>query len=497
MNENESTVRHDKGSEGRCKLKKISEYTKKFLLSDGFIYLTAAIVYGGWISGYWMIFMAALFVFIGLTLVLTDDSTPALAPLFMFTMLISHNRHQIQGMAWLLGFIVFPVIGLIVSTIKHKNNLSAISPKNWKGFTFSLVLLILPMSLGGMFRTGKNMLAVLAAAGLMMIITVFYLFFLLTAQKKDGRILKYMLHILFAAGILVCMQLITEYIRVYLSGGEAALIEYLKYKLHDIGWGGPNNIAPIIAMTLPASLYFSIRYPRRSAPYILWALVQYALILSTGSRGTILIVSAAMPILLIYTFMKSGKSLQSGLTMGLAVAAGITLAAVFRKEIYFVFSEVINRGISPNGRLQLYAEAIRTFFRFPIFGAGWDYKLGQGTSDSYTPYWFHSTPLQILAFMGIIGAIFYGYFYYWRYRTFLAKPSPAVLAVFAGALLFDLYGMIDVNFFGPTFFIMMTMMTFAAESTLEDMQCRPLLIRKWAMHEKRGLPAENNHSDNK
>ncbi|UKI20889.1 MAG: hypothetical protein L6V83_04670 [Christensenella sp.] len=41
-----------------------------------------------------------------------------------------------------------------------------------------------------------------------------------------------------------------------------------------------------------------------------------------------------------------------------------------------------------------------------------------------------------------------------------------------GTVLFDAYGMIDTNFFGPTFFIMLLIMTFAVEIDLPENKCR-------------------------
>ena len=41
-----------------------------------------------------------------------------------------------------------------------------------------------------------------------------------------------------------------------------------------------------------------------------------------------------------------------------------------------------------------------------------------------------------------------------------------------GTILFDAYGMIDTNFFGPTFFIMLLIMTFAVEIDLPENKCR-------------------------
>lgn len=137
-------------------------------------------------------------------------------------------------------------------------------------------------------------------------------------------------------------------------------------------------------------------------------------------------------------------------------------------------------GLSANGRLPLYEEAVAVFKKYPVFGAGWDYRLGEMAGDGYTPYWYHNTVLQIIANMGIFGLLFYIPFFFWRYFCCLFTKNYRTprLAIAAGLILFELYGMVDVNFFGPTFFISMVIMSFAIEKSLERHQCNPFLYTK-------------------
>ena len=71
--------------------------------------------------------------------------------------------------------------------------------------------------------------------------------------------------------------------------------------------------------------------------------------------------------------------------------------------------------------------------------------------------------------MGTVGLIAFGFFYFWRYRSLLAhRKNPAYIALLAGLALFDAYGMIDTNFFGPTFFIMLLCISLVADINLPD-----------------------------
>lgn len=452
------------------------DYMRGFCLSDGFIYLTAAIVFTGWLSGYWIYAVAVLFALMAAALAVCEDTTPVLAPLYMFTMTISVKRDLFAGEAWMLWFIALPFAAAVFHIIRYRYKLYKISLKGRKGFALSLVLLVIPMSLAGIFRGGqRNVFAVLAAPALTALIALFYLFFTITADKREGRIIAFVIKTVFITSILVSVQLITVYIGVALEGGGNALIDYIKYKNLSLGWAGSNNAAPVLAMTLPAGLYYSLKKSKLSFVYILIALVQFLLVVSTGSRGTILLLTMAMPFMLFYVMAKTPNKLQTGLAVSIFSAVTVIIAAYFAGGLISAFSEIAGRGLGDNGRLVLYGEALDTFTRYPVFGAGWDYRLGELYGDGITPYWYHSTALQILANMGIVGGLLFLYFYYWRYRTLLSAATPAKLALFAGVLIFDLYGMVDVNFFGPTFFIMMLLMTFAAESTLEESVARRLV----------------------
>ncbi|HOK82330.1 MAG TPA: O-antigen ligase family protein [Clostridia bacterium] len=449
---------------------------RKFCLSDWFIYFTAVFVMAGWLSGEWMIFMGVLFAIIAAVLVLCEDVTPALAPFFLFTMMISSSRSQLMDKIWMLSLIVLPVAAIIYRMIKNRDKLSLISPTKWTGFTLSLILLILPMTLGGLFRGGRIVPVIFVAMGYMILLGACYLFFSMNVDKKNDRVLKYVLKLMFVNSIIVSLQLIITYGGVFADGGKDALINYIKYKNLNIGWAGGNNAAPVLAMCMPAGLYYALKDRKASFIFILVAFIEYALVISTGSRGTILILTIALPFILCYMMAKSPRKLQTGLTISVSFAVAVLLAGLFAKDLLAAFSEIINRGLSDNGRFTLYKEALGAFVKYPVFGAGWDYRLGELYNDGPVPYWYHSTALQILANMGVIGAIFFGYFYYWRYRTLLADRVPAKLALFAGVLIFDLYGMIDVNFFGPTFFVMMLILTFAVETTIEPERLKPLPI---------------------
>lgn len=181
-----------------------------------------------------------------------------------------------------------------------------------------------------------------------------------------------------------------------------------------------------------------------------------------------------MPAMCLYVMAKSENKVLFGVTLSVLFAAIIFVCAYYGEYVSKILTTILNKGLDSSGRVEmLYPEAIEVFKKWPIFGSGWDYHLGGMAHNNYTPYWYHSTALQILATMGITGVIGFAFFYYFRYRTFLAsRKNPAAIMLLCGTVLFDAYGMIDTNFFGPTFFIMLLIMTFAVEIDLPENKCR-------------------------
>ena len=320
--------------------------------------------------------MGVLFAIIAAVLVLCEDVTPALAPFFLFTMMISSSRSQLVDKIWMLSLIVLPVAAIIYRMIKNRDKLSLISPTKWTGFTLSLILLILPMTLGGLFRGGRIVPVIFVAMGYMILLGACYLFFSMNVDKKNDRVLKYVLKLMFVNSIIVSLQLIITYGGVFADGGKDALINYIKYKNLNIGWAGGNNAAPVLAMCMPAGLYYALGDRKASFIFILVAFIEYALVISTGSRGTILILTIALPFILCYMMAKSPANCRRGLQSLYPLPWRCCWRGCSQKT-FWRLSEIINRGLSDNGRFTLYKEALDAFVKYPRIRRGLGLQAGR------------------------------------------------------------------------------------------------------------------------
>lgn len=452
-----------------------------FLISENFfVWLVGGFILLFWMLDAWIFGIIALCLLAAVSFFFCKDTSRILAILFMFVMIISANRHNLNNFMWVLFVSVgLLVAGLIFHIIYYKPPFKLLlKERRIKGFSLSLILLAIPMAFGGIARGDRNAAAVLLVTAYIIVVSVFYLFFLVTTEKKKGEdMLRYIILIMLVAGIVITIQMLTYYIRL---GDFDKILRSVRYKEIQLGWAGPNNVAPMLSLTLPACFYYAIKKKNYGFLFIILAVIQYILILSTSCRGTILFTTLALPFILCYTMAKTENKLAVGLTFSLCFCALIFLLAIYGENFVDIITRMVARGLDDSGRMSIYQSAVDTFKQFPLFGAGWDYRLGEMAGDGYSPYWYHSTPLQIMANMGVLGILFFAYFTYWRYRSglFTKKYQISKFTVMAGMLLFELYGLIDVNYFGPTFFITMIIMSFAIEKSLDENECNPYLFNK-------------------
>lgn len=452
---------------------KFAHQINRFIESDYFILLNALIVLIGWAFEIWMPMLCVMIIISVLPLFFFKDTKHLLSTLLMFTLIISTNRHSLGGYAWMLVLVAVLFVAIAFSLIRFRRDFRPLVPTRIKGFHCSLIALIIPFALAGAGSPTDNVYGILAALALVIVYALGYSFFVVTNQDRQDKekLIEYVIKTLFVMGGVMCAQMTIFFAS---AGGVDNFINICVNKAVDIGWAGPNNVAPTLAMSIPATLYLCIRKNKATPILVALAMLEYFFIICTGCRGAILLTTFSMVPMLLYVVVKSENKLLFGISITAIIFVGVVLIAFYGDKVSIVLTATLNKGLESAGRSDgLYPEAIETFKRWPIFGSGWDYKLGGFTSDKYTPYFYHSTVLQIMATMGICGMIAFVFFYFFRYRTFFElRKNPAVLALLMSTLFFDGYGMVDTGFFGPTFFVMLLVITFVVEINLPENKCR-------------------------
>lgn len=450
--------------------------TNKFIQSDWFILFTAILVFIGWCFNAWVPILCILVVISTLPLFFSKQTKHLLVILMTFTLIISSNRHALEAYAPLLALIIVLFAGIIFNLVRFRRkreDWQFLHPTKIKGFHCTLIALIVPFALGGVGSPYEHPIAVVAALALVVVMALGYTFLMATNRDAEDRdkLPEYLIKILFVMGIIITLQLVVYYARL---GGIEEIKKAILAKEISLGWASKNNVAPTLSMCIPAGFYFCIKKNKLSPIFAIISLLEFALLMFTGSRGAIMVTVVLLPAMLLYTMAKTENKVAFGVTVCAVFCVAFFIIAYYGEFMSGVIDNIIGRGLDSSGRVDwLYPEAVEAFKQWPIFGAGWDYRLGELASSFYTPYWYHSTALQILATMGIVGVITFVFFYFWRYRTLLAhRKNPAFVALLAALFLFDAYGMVDTNFFGPTFFIMLLCISFVADVTLSEDKCR-------------------------
>ena len=459
--------------ETKQKLSGLGDKINRFVESDWWILVNVVLTFVGWISGGWFVMLPILVVANVLPLFFFKQTKHLLVFLMTFTLIISDNRHHLDDYAWMLAFVAVLFAGIIFSLIRFKRDFSLLHPKRVKGFHASLVALVVPFAFAGVTKPAENPVARIVVLALVILIAAGYTFFVLTITDENEKkgLAEYVVKILFCMGVCIVAQLFYYYFTNFSTWEE--LKSAIMLKNVNLGWAGPNNVAPTLSMAIPATLYLCIRKNKVVPLLVFIAPLEYALMICAGSRGAILFTTMALPIMLLYVMGKTeNKALFAG-SVGVLFVVAVALIVYFGEQVSDIITNMLRRGFDSSGRTEeLYPEAFAIFKQFPIFGAGWDHNLGGLANDNYTPYWYHSTALQVLTDMGIVGVVAFVFFYFHRYRTFFVlREKPQAVALFFSLALFDAYGMIDTNFFGPTFFIMLLAISLAVEVDLPENKC--------------------------
>ena len=210
------------------------------------------------------------------------------------------------------------------------------------------------------------------------------------------------------------------------------------------GWGVWNCTGCVMAMCMPAPLYFSVK-KKNGWAYTLLSCVFYLGVILTQSRGSIIFASIVFLACLIYVLVasKGRERAYNAVVYGALLAGGLVSLAVLRDEFADIFNSLLDAGMNDSGRLNLYDKCWDTFLRFPVFGVGWydapGIQLANGQmlnngdplmEGYFIPGFAHNTFFQLIACGGAFALIAY---LIHRAQTIVAvvrDPSPLRVIAF-------------------------------------------------------------------
>ena len=137
------------------------------------------------------------------------------------------------------------------------------------------------------------------------------------------------------------------------------------------GWGIYNNVGCMMAMCMPAPVYFAVKN-KNGWLYTLLCVLFYAGVLLTQSRGAMLFGSVVFLgcVLTILIASRERERIFNAVTIALLAAAAIICYFVFRQSLEKVFGSVIDQGMNDAARFNTWKACWERFREYPFFGVG-------------------------------------------------------------------------------------------------------------------------------
>ncbi len=223
------------------------------------------------------------------------------------------------------------------------------------------------------------------------------------------------------------------------------------YKVLNVGWGVGNNVALVLMMLAPLVLYMAIK-AKRPAIYVAIFCMIYCVVMFSFSRGCILILTSVAPVMLGYVMYKTPHKLEVCLVLATALICAGAVFIAYYEQIIALLSSVADKGLSDNGRFELWALSIEDLLGGNIF-VGRGLLYGSDISSGETVFrWYHCSVLQMVSNFGIIGGLAFAYSLSTRYRQFVGRNAYGVCVLLA-MFMAECYGFIDVTYFTPYYLL--------------------------------------------
>lgn len=178
--------------------------------------------------------------------------------------------------------------------------------------------------------------------------------------------------------------------------------------------------------------------------YFLISLLFAFVVYLTSCRLMVLLALITLITLFIVMFIKSENKKAFLLIIGLGVLTTTIIWIIKPHIINNLIQSLLSRGISLNGRDELWPWCWNKFKEFPIFGIGfYSSEKVPGVTALINIVLAHNTPLQWLTSLGIFGTLLMGYFYFKKYQISFKNFKFKNLFLIISIILIELSGITD------------------------------------------------------
>ena len=422
----------------------IKKHTDKFFYGEyylGYLTLFAAFFY----CAYTPLLNVCAFALLGCFLLITyRDLTPIIPiPIFIvlgirdfsvFSSPVCYVVLALAALAIIAHFFIYPIKKIFIGKL-----------------FFPLVAVSVALFLGGIFSehesTYFNGIVTMVSVGPVMLFAYFW-FSQYICPPKDFRLTNYIFSVFTFVGVCCFIEIYAHVLIHIKDNGE------LFY--HVLGWGNINSAGTLLLLAL-ASCSYLIFYGKHRLRNVIFLILIYAAIFSTGSDGVTGIAVIFTPIIMFFT-ITSGKLKSNKYQVFVKICTALLSAIILAALVIILLDKqnelldyVLIKLSNDNRRTELYLEAWDLFKKYPIFGVGQGYSPTESFLQySFTiTYNFHSSIVHVLATMGIVGAATYVYYFIARYRILMHQHLPVNLFAYFAFTMFEIYAAIDTAEFSP------------------------------------------------
>ena len=430
---------------------KVSAFANKFIYTDYYLLLILTIGALGFMLRLERLAIIMFLLVMAFNLIFIRDMMPNFAILIILAM-TPLARYAQDGYFYPLKYVApIAIVAFVAHLIIYKPEIR--KPK----FLLPTIAVAFAITLGGLFSPyyleNFEMPALYYVFTLGVAMVGVYLLFEAYIPRGDHNTIDYFARIMVIVGLMGIIMVITNYSRY------GHLITNNIWQLQSYFQFG-NNLSNNLLISMPFAFYLSLK-GKRSYLYFTIGMLQYFAMVFSLSRGGIIFSTLMMPFIVIATIHFS-KEYRLKILINLLVI--ITILA----GIIFVFANELGEHLltqiqvsSDEARANLYRHAWQKFLEYPVFGTG----LGYDGGLYYRPqvwciYWYHSTIFQIIASLGVLGLICYGYQYFVRLKCIFSNLKVFNLFLLFSFSGFEAYSMVNVGNFAPLPFVVMIIVLF-------------------------------------
>lgn len=326
------------------------------------------------------------------------------------------------------SYALLAVVGAIVAICFVINLLVNFKPERLRGgrLYIGYAALAATLLINGAFSDGYDFYEMYKGFRLAVYLVGIYLFVRLSVSPRRDT-LRYLSYMCLVYGLVVGAQLCA----CYFNNGAFIESGYAKDSLY-LGWGISNTIGEALFRCMPLCFYLMCTEEKHNWYYFTAATLILTAIVFTYARAS-LIFAAALYVVCYALCCVFGKNRKQILLCGLVfiAVAGVVVMGVWRK-LSNLLGFFIENGMDDRGRFEIWAEGIKSFFKFPFFGAGLSHcRILNGQT------FYHNTFVQFLASGGAVGTAAYLFHRMQVASLFMQRPTPAraFIGVLVGGIL--------------------------------------------------------------